>query len=441
MSQRKQLSPNDLDRLRRNLELDKSWTDAKIHLAWSHGTPDDATVDDFIYFLYHCLARNLDPVMREAYLRLQFNRNTGTKEPIIITSVAAMLKNASLSGKFEGIKSEYHHDDKGNLEAVTTFVWRQGCPQAFSTTIYFNEYAGTTKEGKLTHMWATKGHMMLGKTGYAATLRVAFAAELAGVYVEEEFQKAEPRSSETFVVEEKAEPTKPAPQPDPEVPPTSEPQTPLPATSDVRRTEQPAEPVADSTREALAALKQRLAVDLSIPKAQIKVTFESYFMGFLGVTGSKSLPKMPSGYVDAMSTLEMVAECQRDMISQKLKYEPITVGKYLKTIFDQISVYGSAAKSVFKSHVVFEYDSIEDSVTYARANKVDPAQPDDLDAFLRLAMYDRDIASKAAKMADENGIGISFVLMDMETRLQSPFAGHSKAAVEAAIVPVEEESA
>lgn len=78
--------------------------------------------------------------------------------------------------------------------ACKAVVIRNG--QRFPAVALYSEYAGLTKDGKPTKMWAEKGSLMLAKCAEALALRKAFPQDLSGLYTADEMARADSREPE-----------------------------------------------------------------------------------------------------------------------------------------------------------------------------------------------------------------------------------------------------
>jgi RecT family protein len=114
---------------------------------------------------------------------------------------------AERTGRYApGRETTFEYKD-GQLFSATAYVKKQttdGTWHEFSSTAFLTEYAAYTKDKSLTHMWASKPHIMLGKCAEACALRKGFPAELSGIYTKEEMEQADnPKmeSAEAHVIE------------------------------------------------------------------------------------------------------------------------------------------------------------------------------------------------------------------------------------------------
>jgi phage recombination protein Bet len=92
-----------------------------------------------------------------------------------------------------GRKTEFTHDEKGNVLSATAFIKKRVGNEwhEISAEVWFEEYKQTKKDGTLTVFWKKMPHVMLGKCAEAVTLRKAFPADLSGLYTTDEMGQAD----------------------------------------------------------------------------------------------------------------------------------------------------------------------------------------------------------------------------------------------------------
>ncbi|MGA0207630.1 MAG: phage recombination protein Bet [Ilumatobacteraceae bacterium] len=151
---------------------------------------------DVVQFLALCKARRLNPFVGDAYL-IGYDSKDG---PVfsLITSIAALLKRAELSGQLDGIESGVMVEDSDGVvtERAGHFVpsrcqivggwakvYRKDRKMPHAVTIPLAGYQ------KPTAIWREQPGLMIAKCAKAAALREAFPSETSGMYVEEETSK------------------------------------------------------------------------------------------------------------------------------------------------------------------------------------------------------------------------------------------------------------
>jgi phage recombination protein Bet len=146
----------------------------------------DATDVELQFFLEACKHTNLDPFMRQIYAIKRQGRMT------IQTGIDGYRLMAHRSGTYAGSDEpvfKFEKDSHLPVSATVTvwkFVQGQRCP--FTATAYWTEYCPPPGQD---HMWKKMPRGQIAKCAEAQALRKAFPAELSGIYVEEEMQRAD----------------------------------------------------------------------------------------------------------------------------------------------------------------------------------------------------------------------------------------------------------
>lgn len=154
------------------------------------------TDDELALFIANCNRTQLDPFARQIYAVKRWNSDAGKYVMTTQISVDGSRIIAQRSSMYRGqTKTEWCGED-----GVWKDVWlskespaaaRVGVHHAkFAEPLYavarFESYAQTKKEGGLTHMWKTKGDIMIAKCAEVLALRKAFPQDLSGLYTSEE---------------------------------------------------------------------------------------------------------------------------------------------------------------------------------------------------------------------------------------------------------------
>jgi len=420
MANNRQLTPAEIGEIHQLVPAE-AWPEKRLRLIWTKCAPQEATFDDFQYFIYRCEVQHLDPLLSEAYLRVQYDEATGTQKPVMIVGIGGALKAAHASGQFDGLKTDFI-ESNGVVVAATTKIWRKNAKEPFESLVYFDEYAARKRGGEVVYMWKNKPHVMLGKVSQMSCLRIAFAAELGGLYVAEEFDRSEPnydfRVESTDTTPAVSTVTALAERP------VSHTKTPK---SEVRQME------SNGIQAEFSATKQRLIKDLSIAPSMSKAVFNDYFKTFLDVT---SLPRDLALYKSALEMLDLMALTTPDETREQIKYAAGSFGTVAKQFYQEwfiqpSEIYGwtpDTSRLAYRVYRRFGLDSFVEFAEYLQVNTIDIRQPADVEAFLRLALLDRDLASEAATAADADQIGIAFLVDDIERSLDGK--------LEAFLVPV-----
>lgn len=158
-----------------------------------------STDHEFELFLHACKRTGLDPFMRQIYAVKRWDSGLKRETMAIQVGIDGFRSIADKTGHYApGKETEYEYDKEGRLFAATAYVKKQtkdGTWHEISCKAFWSEYVAKTKDGQPTSMWASKGHIMLGKCAEALALRKAFPYELSGIYAAEEMDQAGPSKS------------------------------------------------------------------------------------------------------------------------------------------------------------------------------------------------------------------------------------------------------
>jgi phage recombination protein Bet len=192
---------------------------------------ENATREDLAVFFHQAVRTGLDPFARQIYMIGRWTKQ-GTKQTIqtgidgyrLIARRAADRRNEQFGYEdtlWCGEDGQWRDVwlSKTAPAAAKVTVLRGG--ERFSAVALFSEYAGTTKDGGYTQMWATKGAIMIAKCAEALALRKAFPQDLSGIYTAEEMSQADNQQAES--VRQPApeqQPQQPAPKAGRRKPPT-----------------------------------------------------------------------------------------------------------------------------------------------------------------------------------------------------------------------------
>lgn len=104
-----------------------------------------------------------------------------------IDDVREIAMNSGQSGKSA---PSYTYGPNGIIESCSVTVWKKGGDErGFTSTVFFDEY------NKGRDNWKTKPRTMIAKVAEMHALRMAFPAELAKAYIEDEFTEDNERYS------------------------------------------------------------------------------------------------------------------------------------------------------------------------------------------------------------------------------------------------------
>ena len=269
------------------------YTPEDLEIIWERND-ELLTVGDFRFFLYYCKQHKVDPVVGECVASYRWNSIKGKKVLTPIVTVGVLRKRRA--PECDGLDQFTFAYEGKVLVSASGSIYRKNCAKPFSTTVFYKEYASTTRTGTITTMWREKSHMMLGKCLEAQLTRLGFYDVCGELLIDEETQSRgqveDPEAqaaataagpSPVGVKAEPAAPTPAAPAPEPE--PEPEP-----------------EPVAPKTfQERSAALAKKIGGAEKVALGMLA----SYFRGFLDV---KRLSKDVALYTVPLDKLEPVID-------------------------------------------------------------------------------------------------------------------------------------
>jgi phage recombination protein Bet len=156
--------------------------------------------------------RRLNPITQQIHFVQRWNSQRKAMVWAAQVGIDGFRAIAERTGNYDGQdEAEFEYDAKGNLKLARVRVYRRDWSRPAVGVAHFSEYAQTTKEKQLTHMWASKPHVMLSKCAEALAFRKAFPEDTSGLYAPEEMPEQEapatraPPPAARVVVQAKAE--------------------------------------------------------------------------------------------------------------------------------------------------------------------------------------------------------------------------------------------
>ncbi len=140
-----------------------------------------ASNDELKLFLHNCQRLGLDPFAKQIHF-VKYGTGPGS----IIVGIDGFRLIASRTGQHSGTKRGAVYNDNGELIGAWAEVYRKDWTQFAREEVPLSEY--TTGRGP----WLKMPETMIKKVAECAALRMAFPAELSGVYSPEEMDQAKP---------------------------------------------------------------------------------------------------------------------------------------------------------------------------------------------------------------------------------------------------------
>ena len=159
-----------------------------------------ATDAEFKLFLNIARTTGLNPITRQIYSisrwSAQEQKNVRTTQVSIDGFRVIAQRSREYAGQLgpwwcgsDGVWKDVWLESGPPL-AAKVGVLRHGFNEPCYAVALFKSYAQTKKDGSLTHMWLTKGDIMIAKCAESLALRKTFPQELSGLYTSDEMEQA-----------------------------------------------------------------------------------------------------------------------------------------------------------------------------------------------------------------------------------------------------------
>jgi phage recombination protein Bet len=157
----------------------------------------ELTEQEFKLFLYQCTRTGLDPLCRQIH---PIKRNSNNKNKMSIQiGIDGMRIIAERTNKYLGQVGPWWCGEdgiwkdvwlsSGSPVAAKVGILREGFKEPIYAVARFSSYCQSDYNGKLTHVWAKMGDIMIAKCAEALGIRKAFPHDLSGLYITEEMQQ------------------------------------------------------------------------------------------------------------------------------------------------------------------------------------------------------------------------------------------------------------
>ena len=145
-------------------------------------------------FIHAAQRKGLDPLINQVYARKQQGKMT------VQTGIDGYRLIADRTGLYDGPDGPYWCGADGEWKdvwlsneppsAAKFTVYKKNTTRPFTAIANWDAYAQRKRDGDLNTFWNTKGPLMLAKCAEALALRMAFPAELSGIYTDDEMAQA-----------------------------------------------------------------------------------------------------------------------------------------------------------------------------------------------------------------------------------------------------------
>jgi phage recombination protein Bet len=153
-------------------------------------------------FLNQCLRTGLDPFLRQIHLVPRPTKNGGQTWTIQVGIDGMRLladRAAARSREPRGMRPTIWYDDAGkpyeawvsNKAPAAAKVTVTRGDREFTAVARTAAYAATNRDGQLVALWRTMPDVMIAKCAEALALRMAYPADLSGLYTDDEMAQAD----------------------------------------------------------------------------------------------------------------------------------------------------------------------------------------------------------------------------------------------------------
>lgn len=178
-----------------NPSLSINYGDPKLLTTLKNMVGGNVTEPEFELFIQYAMATRLNPITKEIWCikTKDYTTNSGFKvdgKLQIMTGIAGFYKIANSHSQFNGCdETEYHLDNKGDLEYAVCRAYRKDRDRPSVGIAYWKEYAPEKNDKNKNSIWFQKPHYMLGKCAESNALKKLFPNELGHFAEPAEYDK------------------------------------------------------------------------------------------------------------------------------------------------------------------------------------------------------------------------------------------------------------
>ncbi|MGH7612305.1 MAG: phage recombination protein Bet, partial [Candidatus Dormibacteria bacterium] len=162
--------------------------------------------DEFTLFMVEAARLGLDPVTRQIVPVMFWSSKRQRSEMSIIIAITGMRSLCQRTNQEDGTEGPEFTEDGLNWTklwladdhppvAARFTVYRKGMSRGYEGVAKWSEFVRKRRDGGPERFWADMPQHMLGKCAEAVARRMAFADQLQGVYVAEEFGGTTPEQA------------------------------------------------------------------------------------------------------------------------------------------------------------------------------------------------------------------------------------------------------
>lgn len=146
-----------------------------------------ATEQEAAVLLELARMRRLNPITQQIHFVKRWNGDKNAWAWAAQVAIDGFRSIAERTGLYDGQdEPEITYSKEGQPLVCKVRVYRRDWTRPAVGVAHFHEFAQKKKDGSLTHMWASKPHVMIAKCAEAQAFRKAFPEDMAGIYSPEE---------------------------------------------------------------------------------------------------------------------------------------------------------------------------------------------------------------------------------------------------------------